>query len=110
MTTFDIFNWQPPDWPEPHPAVIVSHPDRAARQKWVEVLACSSKRSSRAPHPYEVLLDEADGLDWPTLCYCDLIYAVPREALKHRRGQVVTARRAPLVRALMAGHGWAAVL
>jgi hypothetical protein len=29
MKQFDIFSWQPAGWPEPHPCVIVSHPDRA---------------------------------------------------------------------------------
>jgi len=30
MKPFDIFSWQPSVWPEPHPCVIVSHPDRVA--------------------------------------------------------------------------------
>jgi hypothetical protein len=30
MKPFDIFSWQPSGWPEPHPCVIVSHPDRVA--------------------------------------------------------------------------------
>lgn len=39
----------------------------------------------RQAEPHEIILDEADGLDWPTLCKCDLVYAVPREDLKIRK-------------------------
>ena len=107
---FDIFMWQPPGWPEPHPCVVVSHPDRADRKSPVEVLACSTKRAGRAPAVNEFLLDPADGLDWPTLCKCDVIYAVPRTDLQRRKGHVSQARKAALVRTVIAAHGWAAVL
>jgi hypothetical protein len=33
------------------------------------------------------LLNEADGLDWPTLCACDLILAVDKAELKDRHGR-----------------------
>ena len=26
----------------------------------------------------EIILDTADGLDWPTLCRCDLIFSVKK--------------------------------
>ncbi len=32
-----------------------------------------------------MILDESDGLDWPTLCKCDVIYAVPRSDCERRR-------------------------
>ena len=102
--------WNPPDWPEEHPAVIVSHPDRAQRKDWVEVLACSSKQATRKAESHEVILDEADGLDWPTLCKCDLLYAVPRKVLKVRKGRVSQARQGPIVRTIIAAHGWSEVL
>lgn len=100
--------WQAQGWPEPHPAVVISHPIRASRKEWVEVLLCSTQRPGRAPALHEFLLDQADGLDWPTLCKCDLIYAVHRERLARRRGQVSITRRAALVRTIIAAHGWAA--
>ena len=68
---------------------------------------CSTQRAARAPKLHEVVLDQADGLDWPTLCKCDLIYAVPRGDLKRRRGLVSAARRASLLRTIIAAHGWA---
>ncbi len=110
MRPFDIFCWQPPGWPDPHPCVIVSHPDRAGRKDPVEVLVCSTKRANRKPEAHEVMLDQADGLDWPTLCKCDLIYAVPRSDLKSPKGQVSEARQGQLVRTMIAAHAWADVL
>jgi mRNA-degrading endonuclease toxin of MazEF toxin-antitoxin module len=108
--TFDIFFWQPTGWPEPHPCVIVSHPARAQRKDWVEVVVCSTKRAGRRAEDHEFILDEEDGLDWPTLCKCDLIFAVPREHLKSRKGRVCAARQVLLVRTLIAAHGWATVI
>jgi mRNA-degrading endonuclease toxin of MazEF toxin-antitoxin module len=110
MNPFDIYHWQPPGWPEPHPCVIVSHPDRAIRKNPVEVIMCSTQRATRKAAPHEVILDEADGLDWPTICKCDLIYAAPKDELKPRKGRVTDTRQAPLVRTIIAAHGWVAVL
>lgn len=107
MNQWDIVSWQPPGWPEPHPAVIVSHPSRAANKPDVEVILCSTKRAGRKADAHEVILDQADGLDWPTLCKCDLIYAVSRKALGRKRGKVSAQRKGPLARTLLAAHGWA---
>lgn len=110
MKVWEIWTVQPDGWPDPHPCVIVSHPDRAERKDPVEVLMCTSQRATRAPKAHEFLLDPADGLDWPTLCKCDVIYAVPRGALSHRRGEISLARRRPLVRLLISAHAWDEVL
>jgi hypothetical protein len=112
MKPFDIVSWQAPGWPEPHPAVVISHPDRAGRKPDVEVILCSTKRAARPAEPHEFILDQADGLDWPTICKCDLIYAVPRAVLEQgkRRGSVSPNRRGPLLRKVIAAHGWAEVL
>src|ERR1039458_7177242 len=48
------------------------HPDRASKKPDVEVVLCSTQRAQRRAEPHELILDEADGLDWPTLCKCDL--------------------------------------
>jgi PemK-like, MazF-like toxin of type II toxin-antitoxin system len=112
MKPFDIFMWQPPGWPEPHPAVVASHPDRAAHKVMVEVVLCSTKRAAREAEGHEIILDEADGLDWPTICKCDLIYAVEQKELKKKgqKGHVTALRQSHLVRTILAAHGWAAVL
>ena len=89
-----------------HPVVIVSHPIRAARREFVEVLDCSTQRASRPPLENEVVLDPADGLDWPTFCKCDCIFAVPREGIKARRGAVTRERRRAIIAAIVQSHGW----
>jgi mRNA-degrading endonuclease toxin of MazEF toxin-antitoxin module len=92
-----------------HPVVIISHPARAGRKEFVEVLDCSSQRANRPPQENEVVLDQADGLDWPTFCKCDCIFAVPREELKHCHGAVTSERRRQIVRAIIQSHGWNAL-
>ena len=92
-----------------HPAVIVSAQDRAERKPLVEIMLCSSQRAGRPPNGGEVLLDSADGLNWETLCKCDLIYAVERELLHTRRGLVTTERRRNIIRVMVASHGWSRI-
>jgi hypothetical protein len=89
--------------------VIVSHPARALGKEFVEVVDCASPRANRPPLEHEVLLDQADGMDWPTLCKCDCIFAFPRQELKERRGDVSTERRRQIVRAIIQSHGWNAL-
>ena len=110
MKPFEIFSWQPDGWPEARPCVIVSNPTRAAQKPDVEVLMCASKKVTRTAEPHEVILDTADGLDWPTVCKCDLIHTVPREEIRGRRGSVSTERRQLLVRKIIAAHGWGEIL
>ena len=92
-----------------HPVVVISHPARAARKEIVEILDCATQRAGRPPQDHEVMLDQADGLDWPTLCKCDCIYAVPRDELKKCRGTVVLERRRQIVRTLITAHAWNAL-
>ena len=110
MHPFDIYSWQPPGWAEPHPAVIISNPDRIKNKPVVEVILCSSRKAGRAALPGEITLDSADGLDWPTLGKCDLIYAVQKAELKQKRGEVAIPRRAQLIRTIIAAHAWGEVL
>lgn len=90
----------------PHPAVIVSHPDRVARAPLVNVLIGSSQKASRPARENEVLLNGADGLDWETLVKCDLMYLVEKERLYRRRGSVGIARRRALVQRLNTCFGF----
>lgn len=93
----------------PHPAVVVSHPDRAARAPLVNVLIGSSQRASRPPRENEVLLNSADGLDGETLVKCDLMYLVEKERLYGRRGSVAVERRRALVQRINACFGFTQV-
>src|SRR6266404_2417695 len=66
----------------------------------------STQRASRAPNAGEVVLDLADGLNWESLCKCDLIYSIDRDLLHTRRGLVTTERRPEIVRVIVGCHGW----
>jgi len=93
----------------PHPAIIVSHPDRVARAPLVNVLIGSSQRANRTARENEIVLNGADGLDWETLVKCDLLYLVEKEKLYRRRGIVTTTRRRALVQRINACLGFTLV-
>ena len=89
-----------------HPAVVVSHPARVANKPDVTVVMCASQQASRPPEPHEVVLDVADGLTWPTLCKCDLLYAVKKSALTNFRGIVTPEREAQIIATINRANGW----
>jgi mRNA-degrading endonuclease toxin of MazEF toxin-antitoxin module len=89
-----------------HPAVLVSHPDRVAHAEWVNVLICTSQRAARPPREHEVRLNGADGLDWETLCRCDVLWLVEKAKLHGRRGAVTRVRRRQIVDKINAAMGW----
>lgn len=91
---------------EAHPCVIVSHPLRVANKPEINILVCTSQRASRPPQPHEVLLDEADGLDWPTFCKCDLLRDVPKDELHQHRGHVTEARRRQIIATIQRSNDW----
>ena len=98
MKPWEIYSWQAPGWPAPHPAVIISEASCVAKRPAVNVLLCSSKEPKRAAGLAEVILDKSDGLDWPTLCKCDLIYSVEKAQLSQHRGEVTVERRRLIAR------------
>lgn len=105
MTQWEIRTYAFPGAGE-HPAVIVSHPLRVERKEIVEVLLCTTLRPGGDIAPHEVVLNGADGLDWSTVCRCDLVYSVPRSHLTVRRGVVSVARRRDIIRKIISSHGW----
>ena len=107
MKQWNIFSWEFPEGK--HPAVVVSHPARIAAKPTVNVLLCSSQRARRAAGVNEVILDEADGLDWATLCKCDLVYDVAKSDLTELRGAVSPIRRRQIVERIVSSMGWSAV-
>jgi mRNA-degrading endonuclease toxin of MazEF toxin-antitoxin module len=106
LKAWDIFSFQPPGWPEAHPCVIISHPNRVATKPEVTIVMCSSKQAARPAKPHEVILDQADGLDWPTLCKCDLLRAVAKVQLKERRGHVTLQRRRQIIATINRANDW----
>jgi hypothetical protein len=89
----------------PHPVVLVSCADRIDQKPQVVVLKCVTMKpeSARKAKENETVLDESDGLDWPTLCRCDLLFTVDKAALNQRRGIVTLERRRDIARKIIQG-------
>jgi hypothetical protein len=93
-----------------HPAVVLGHPDRLNHPQIerVNLLLCTTLRAQDATERAqrlkrnEVLLDQADGLDWLTIVKCDALYFVRKSGLYQRRGSVCLPRRAAIRRVVSA--------
>jgi hypothetical protein len=106
MKPWEIRTWNFPNI-GPHPAVILGTEDRVGRKPRVNVLLCSTQRAARQPEASEVLLDQSDGLNWETLCKCDIVYMALAAHLTQRRGLVSTERRRPIGERVIRGLGLA---
>jgi len=84
----------------PHPVVILSIDERAALRKNVNGRLCVSLRG-RPLALHEVLLDQADGVDWETAVRCDLIHLLERDRFSERRGRVAPERQIQISRKLI---------
>jgi mRNA-degrading endonuclease toxin of MazEF toxin-antitoxin module len=88
-----------------HPAVIFT-PSRLLQRAdiaSVNVLFCQTLRGplKRQLQPGRIILDRADGLDWETICYCQMLHLVPKAALGERRGNVSRERRRQISQELL---------
>ena len=106
MKPWEIYTWNFPD-AGPHPAVIVGNDERVKNKPKVNVLLCSSQRATRAAEVHEVILDTADGLNWETICKCDLLYVVAQSDLKQKRGVVSAHRRREIAARVIRALGFA---
>ena len=84
----------------PHPVVILSGDERVAARKHVNGLLCVSLRG-RPLGLHEVLLDQADGLEWETAVRCDLIHLLERARFRERRGRGSLERQVQISRRLI---------
>jgi mRNA-degrading endonuclease toxin of MazEF toxin-antitoxin module len=91
----------------PHPAVVLGTDDRVKTKPVVSVLICSSQRAKRKAMLHEVILDNADGLNWETLCKCDVVYAAQKSDLTQHRGLVTIERRRMIAQRLIQQLGLA---
>ena len=103
MTPWEVYDFEFA-WGK-HPAVVVSNRIRCERKPEVVVLACRSMShgTARDALENEVLLNGADGLDWQTLCRCDLLFTVPKAGLTNRRGVVSVERQRQIARKIVQG-------
>jgi hypothetical protein len=47
----------------------------------------------REAHPFEVMLDSSDGMDWESFCDCSIMWVVDSALLTRHRGRVTIERR-----------------
>jgi mRNA-degrading endonuclease toxin of MazEF toxin-antitoxin module len=88
-----------------HPCVLVSCQARIDAKPEIVVLGCRTMRpaNERGPRANEVVLDSADGLDFKSLCRCDLLFTLEKAKLGRRRGAVSPARRKEIARRIIQG-------
>ena len=89
----------------PHPCVLVSCQARIEAKPQVVVLKCTSMRpdQERQARENETILDQADGLNWKTLCRCDLLFTVDKATLTNKRGEVTYERRRDIAQRIVRG-------
>jgi len=102
MKAWDIYTG---DIYGPHPCVLVSCQARIDAKPQVVVLKCTSMKpgQERRARENETVLDEEDGMNWKTLCRCDLLFTVDKTSLSQRRGQVTPERRRDIARKIVQG-------
>ena len=85
-----------------HPAIVLSPVEVASspRIDRINVLYGTTKRPAGGLPPGQVLLDEADGCDHPTVFDCLLFPVVKKAAIVSIMGHVSTERRRHLGRTL----------
>jgi mRNA-degrading endonuclease toxin of MazEF toxin-antitoxin module len=90
-----------------HPAVILSGPDILSddRQLRFNVLMGTKRPPAAAVLPHQVLLDQADGLEFSTLINCALVYVVRKNAILRDAGTVTHLHRAEIARRVRASLG-----
>ena|SRR6478672_6523449 len=80
-----------------HPCVLFSNSARLAHPNFdrVNILLCRTLRGTlqRELRPAEIILDQADGLEWQTVCRIDALHFVPKSGLRERRGLVCKERQ-----------------
>ncbi len=81
--------------PHGHPLIVLSNDEACAdsNRAAVNVLFGSTKRPAAAIRPFEIVCDEADGFDHPTVIDCSRIYFIPKTKLGRSLGAVSRSRR-----------------
>src|SRR5213593_810576 len=79
------------------PCVVFSNSSRLAHPNFyrINILLCRTLRGTlqRELRSAEVILDQADGLEWQTVCRVDAMHFVLKSGLRERRGVVCKERQ-----------------
>jgi len=88
--------------PHGHPLIVLSNDEACAdaNRASLNVLFGSTKRPAIASRPFEIVCDEADGFEKPTVIDCSRIYFIPKGKLARRLGTVSRTRRVQACRKL----------
>ena len=83
-----------------HPGVVVSAAEWCAdeRKLRLNVLACSKRVPVEGARAHQVLLNGADGLEFPSVCGCEFFHVIARESVHEIIGRVTPARRRAISR------------
>lgn len=86
-----------------HPAVIVSNEELCAdpRITRVNVLHGTKTAPGNPARPHQILLNSAEGLDFPTAIDCGYVYSVAKDEIIAEFGQVGAERRRALKRKII---------
>jgi mRNA-degrading endonuclease toxin of MazEF toxin-antitoxin module len=78
-----------------HPLIVLSNNEScaAANRASINVLFGSTKRPAIGNRPFEIVCDEADGFEKPTVIDCSRIYFIAKTKLGRQLGTVSRARR-----------------
>lgn len=81
--------------PHGHPVIVLSNDESCADAKRasINVLFGSTKRPAIGNRPFEIVCDEADGFDCPTVIDCSRIYFIAKAKFGRQLGAVSRARR-----------------
>lgn len=90
-----------------HPAVILSGPDvlNDPRQLRFNVVVGTKRPPAADVLGHQVLLDQADGLEFQTLINCALVYVIRKNAVLSDAGVVSHVRRAEIARKIRGSLG-----
>ena len=90
-----------------HPAVILSGPDILSDERHLRFNALVGTKQIPAARvlAHQVLLDEADGLEFTTAINCSLVYVIRKNAILRDAGKVSHARRAEIARRVRGSLG-----
>lgn len=84
--------------------VLVSNQRRIDRKQKLVVLKCQTLYSGDMPAgEFETVLGEADGLERPTVCTCDLLFTARKGDLSQKRGAVCYERQREISRKMVQG-------
>lgn len=90
-----------------HPAVILSGPDILSdnRQLRFNALMGTKRPTAAKVLDHQVVLDQADGMEFATLINCSLVFVVRKNSILRSAGIVSHMRRAEIARRVRASLG-----